>query len=61
MGSPGAGKTSVSKKMAVELKCDLVDVDNDLLEPTWEMSVADKVCFIKPILANIEIDIHIIT
>ena len=43
MGSPGAGKTVVGKTLASQLDMFWVDVDDDVLEPTWQMSVGEKV------------------
>ncbi|PRP79885.1 threonine synthase-like 1 [Planoprotostelium fungivorum] len=42
MGPPGAGKTTVSKRIAEALSLKLVDVDDDLLEGTWKCKVSDK-------------------
>ena len=46
IGSPGAGKTSVAKKLSAQLNMPLIDVDDHVLEPAWKMSVAEKVCYI---------------
>lgn len=43
MGSPGAGKTSVGRILGHRLRRKVVDVDDDVLETVWGMSVADKV------------------
>jgi len=43
MGSPGAGKTSVGRILGHHLGRKVVDVDDDVLETVWGMSVADKV------------------
>lgn len=43
MGSPGAGKTTVGRILAHRLGRKVVDVDDDVLETVWGMSVADKV------------------
>ena len=43
MGSPGAGKTTVGRILANRLGRKVVDVDDDVLETVWGMSVADKV------------------
>ncbi|KAG9276781.1 threonine synthase-like 1 [Astyanax mexicanus] len=42
MGPPGAGKTSVGRILAQKLDMPLVDIDDDVLERTWGMPVADK-------------------
>lgn len=42
MGPPGAGKTTVGKIVAHRLGLTVVDVDDDVLEPTWKMPVAAK-------------------
>ncbi|XP_072307282.1 threonine synthase-like 1 [Eucyclogobius newberryi] len=42
MGPPGAGKTTVGRIVAHKLGIPSVDVDNDVLEPTWNMPVAAK-------------------
>lgn len=42
MGPPGAGKTSVGRVVAHRLGLPVVDVDDDVLEPTWRMPVAAK-------------------
>ena len=47
MGSPGAGKTTVGRILANRLGRKVVDVDDDVLETVWGMSVADKVRFIE--------------
>ncbi|XP_074049127.1 threonine synthase-like 1 isoform X2 [Macrotis lagotis] len=42
MGPPGAGKTTVGKIIGQKLDCVVIDVDNDILETTWNMTVAEK-------------------
>lgn len=42
MGPPGAGKTTVGRMVAHRLGLPAVDVDDDVLEPTWKMPVAEK-------------------
>lgn len=42
MGPPGAGKTTVGRMVARRLGLPAVDVDDDVLEPTWKMPVAEK-------------------
>ncbi|XP_044534253.1 threonine synthase-like 1 [Gracilinanus agilis] len=42
MGPPGAGKTTVGKIIGQKLACGVIDVDNDILETTWNMTVAEK-------------------
>nr|XP_020657142.1 threonine synthase-like 1 [Pogona vitticeps]XP_020657151.1 threonine synthase-like 1 [Pogona vitticeps]XP_020657159.1 threonine synthase-like 1 [Pogona vitticeps]XP_020657168.1 threonine synthase-like 1 [Pogona vitticeps] len=42
MGPPGAGKTTVGKIIGQKLDCRFIDVDDDVLETTWNMSVAEK-------------------
>lgn len=42
MGPPGAGKTTVGKIVGKKLGCRFIDVDDDVLETTWNMSVAEK-------------------
>ncbi|KAL4630950.1 threonine synthase-like 1 [Arapaima gigas] len=42
MGPPGAGKTTVGRIVAQRLGCPVIDVDDDVLEPRWNMSVAEK-------------------
>lgn len=42
MGPPGAGKTTVGRMVAHMLGLPVVDVDDDVLETTWKMSVAEK-------------------
>ncbi|XP_072534784.1 threonine synthase-like 1 [Salminus brasiliensis] len=42
MGPPGAGKTSVGRILAHKLGVPVVDIDDDVLERTWGMPVADK-------------------
>lgn len=41
MGPPGAGKTTVGRIVAHKLGLPAVDID-DVLEPTWKMTVAAK-------------------
>ena len=43
MGSPGAGKTMVGRMLGDLLRREVVDVDDDVLEKVWGMTVADKV------------------
>ena len=43
MGSPGAGKTSVGKILGDQLGRKVIDVDDDVLENVWGMTVAEKV------------------
>ncbi|XP_072010234.1 threonine synthase-like 1 [Engystomops pustulosus] len=42
MGPPGSGKTSVGRVLGQKLGCPVIDVDDDVLEKTWNMSVSDK-------------------
>lgn len=42
MGPPGAGKTTVGKIVAHKLGLPVIDVDDDVLEPTWKMPVSAK-------------------
>ncbi|CAL9698262.1 unnamed protein product [Knipowitschia caucasica] len=42
MGPPGAGKTTVGRILAHKLGLPAVDIDDDVLEPTWKMPVASK-------------------
>lgn len=42
MGPPGAGKTIVGKIVGQKLGCCCIDVDDDVLETAWNMSVAEK-------------------
>uniref|UniRef100_A0A8D2LW35 Threonine synthase like 1 n=2 Tax=Varanus komodoensis TaxID=61221 RepID=A0A8D2LW35_VARKO len=42
MGPPGAGKTAVGKILGQKLGSCFIDVDDDVLETTWRMSVAEK-------------------
>ncbi|XP_062983875.1 threonine synthase-like 1 [Elgaria multicarinata webbii] len=42
MGPPGAGKTAVGKILGQKLGSCFIDVDDDVLETTWNMSVAEK-------------------
>lgn len=42
MGPPGAGKTTVGKIVGQKLGCCCIDVDDDVLETAWNMSVAEK-------------------
>ena len=43
MGSPGAGKTSVGRILGRHLEREAIDVDDDVLEKVWGMTVAEKV------------------
>ena len=43
MGSPGAGKTSVGRILGHLLGKEVIDVDDDVLERVWGMTVAEKV------------------
>jgi len=43
MGSPGAGKTSVGRILGAYLGRKVIDVDDDVLEDVWGMTVAEKV------------------
>lgn len=43
MGSPGAGKTSVGRILGGQLGRKVIDVDDDVLENVWGMTVAEKV------------------
>ncbi|XP_060048307.1 threonine synthase-like 1 isoform X2 [Erinaceus europaeus] len=42
MGPPGAGKTTVGRIVGQKLGCCVIDVDDDILEKTWNMSVSEK-------------------
>lgn len=42
MGLPGAGKTCVGRIVGYKLRMPVIDIDDDVLEKTWGMSVADK-------------------
>ncbi|GAA6087597.1 threonine synthase-like 1 isoform X1 [Tachysurus ichikawai] len=42
MGPPGAGKTSVGQILSHKLRKPVIDIDNDVLEKTWGMTVAEK-------------------
>ncbi|XDV29454.1 hypothetical protein PO909_032581 [Leuciscus waleckii] len=42
MGPPGAGKTCVGWILGHRLGMPVIDIDDDVLERTWGMSVADK-------------------
>uniref|UniRef100_G1T435 Threonine synthase like 1 n=1 Tax=Oryctolagus cuniculus TaxID=9986 RepID=G1T435_RABIT len=42
MGPPGAGKTTVGRILGQKLGCCVIDVDDDVLEKTWNMSVSEK-------------------
>ncbi|XXQ39090.1 Threonine synthase [Plasmodiophora brassicae] len=41
-GPPGSGKTTVARIVASRLGRRLVDMDDDVLEPSWQASVADQ-------------------
>ena len=45
MGKPGAGKTTIAQLLGQHLNMNVVDVDNDILENVWGMTVAEKVSF----------------
>ncbi|XP_055988305.1 threonine synthase-like 1 [Sorex fumeus] len=42
MGAPGAGKTTVGRIIGQKLGCCVIDVNDDILEKTWNMSVSEK-------------------
>ena len=42
LGLPGAGKTSLGRSLSSVFKIPCLDVDDDILEPTWGCSVAEK-------------------
>lgn len=42
MGPPGAGKTSVGRILSHRLQKPVIDIDDDVLEKTWGMTVAEK-------------------
>ena len=42
MGPPGSGKTSIGKRLSQHLNYFWIDVDNHVLQPEWQCSVADK-------------------
>ncbi|XP_024071773.1 threonine synthase-like 1 [Terrapene carolina triunguis] len=42
MGPPGSGKTTVGRIVGHKLGCRVIDVDDDVLETTWNMSVSEK-------------------
>ncbi|EGW14196.1 threonine synthase-like 1 [Cricetulus griseus] len=42
MGPPGAGKTTVGRIIGHKLGCCVIDVDDDILEKTWNMSASEK-------------------
>ena len=46
MGSPGAGKTSVGRILGRHLQREVLDIDDDVLEKVWGMTVAEKVNYI---------------
>lgn len=46
MGPPGAGKTTVGRIVAHRLGLPAVDVDDDVLEKTWKMPVAEKLAVV---------------
>lgn len=41
-GPPGSGKSSVSKRLSEQLNMINLDVDDDVLEKEWNMSVGEK-------------------
>ncbi|XP_029391596.1 threonine synthase-like 1 [Mus pahari] len=42
MGPPGSGKTTVGRILGDKLGCCVIDVDSDVLEKAWNMSVSEK-------------------
>ena len=46
MGSPGAGKTSIGRILGGQLGRKAIDVDDDVLENVWGMTVAEKVIIV---------------
>ncbi|XP_009868016.1 PREDICTED: threonine synthase-like 1 [Apaloderma vittatum] len=42
MGPPGAGKTTIGRIVGQRLDCPVIDMDDDVLETTWNMSVSEK-------------------
>jgi len=42
MGSPGAGKTTIGRMLGDHLGKEVIDVDDDILEKVWGMTVAEK-------------------
>ena len=42
LGLPGAGKTSLGRRLSSLLSIPCIDVDDDILEPTWGCTVAEK-------------------
>ncbi|NXJ13311.1 THNS1 protein, partial [Odontophorus gujanensis] len=42
MGPPGAGKTTVGRIIGQKLGCPVIDIDDDVLESAWNMSVSEK-------------------
>ncbi|KFP33807.1 Threonine synthase-like 1, partial [Colius striatus] len=42
MGPPGAGKTLTGRIIGQKLGCPVIDIDDDVLETTWNMSVSEK-------------------
>jgi len=45
MGSPGAGKTTIGRMLGDHLGKEVIDVDDDILEKVWGMTVAEKVSY----------------
>ena len=45
MGSPGAGKTTIGRMLGDHLRKEVIDVDDDILEKVWGMTVAEKVSY----------------
>ena len=46
MGSPGAGKTTIGRMLGDHLRKEVIDVDDDILEKVWGMTVAEKVSYL---------------